>query len=94
MSKAKTNVPPRFRACAHAPATQMIVAAGRKSRRVDARISRTIDPAFNGASAAIAAGLAKGQSIRDAVVAARAFVRDAISDAQTLHNGARILSLS
>jgi len=45
-------------------------------------------------SAAIAAGLAKGQSIRDAVVAARAFVRDAISDAQTLHNGARILSLS
>ncbi|HIF91584.1 MAG TPA: bifunctional hydroxymethylpyrimidine kinase/phosphomethylpyrimidine kinase [Myxococcales bacterium] len=43
-------------------------------------------------SAAIAAGLAQGQSIPDAVVQARRFVRRAIENAQTLGNGARILA--
>ena len=43
-------------------------------------------------SAAIAAGLAKGQPLREAVVAARAYVRRAIADATTLPNGARLLA--
>ena len=42
-------------------------------------------------SAAIAARLAHGDSLRDAVVAGRAFVRKAIENAHTLGNGARIL---
>ena len=43
-------------------------------------------------SSAIAAGLAHGRPLRDAVIEARAFVRTAIQNAQTLPNGARILS--
>ncbi len=43
-------------------------------------------------SAAITAGLALGHPLRDAVIAARQFVRDAIGHAQPLPNGARILS--
>jgi hydroxymethylpyrimidine/phosphomethylpyrimidine kinase len=43
-------------------------------------------------SAAIAAGLARGRPLRDAVVEARAFVRNAIRHAHTLRNGARILA--
>jgi hydroxymethylpyrimidine/phosphomethylpyrimidine kinase len=43
-------------------------------------------------SAAIAAGLSKGKSLRDSVVDARAYVRNAIEHAHTLHNGARILA--
>jgi hydroxymethylpyrimidine/phosphomethylpyrimidine kinase len=43
-------------------------------------------------SAAIAAGLARDQSIRDAVLQARRFVRHAIENAHTLSNGARILA--
>jgi len=44
-------------------------------------------------SAAIAAGLARGRPLREAVVEARAFVRKAIENAHTLQNGARILAL-
>lgn len=44
-------------------------------------------------SSAIAVGLARGQTLREAVVAARRFVRDAIAKAESLPNGARILSL-
>lgn len=43
-------------------------------------------------SAAIAVGLAKGEPLRDSVVQARRYVRDAIERAHTLHNGARILA--
>jgi hydroxymethylpyrimidine/phosphomethylpyrimidine kinase len=43
-------------------------------------------------SAAIAAGLAQGHSIREAVVQARRFVQRAIENAHTLGNGARILA--
>lgn len=43
-------------------------------------------------SMAIAAGLAQGASVKDAVVAARSYVRDAIARARTLANGARILA--
>jgi len=43
-------------------------------------------------SAAITAGLAHGRPLREAVVDARQFVRTAITNAQSLHNGARILS--
>ena len=43
-------------------------------------------------SAAIAAGLSKGKSLRDSIVDARAYVRNAIEHAHTLHNGARILA--
>ncbi len=43
-------------------------------------------------SAAIAAGLALGHPLRDSIGTARQFVRTAISRAQTLPNGARILS--
>lgn len=45
-------------------------------------------------SAAIAAGLANGRSLRDAVVDARAYVRRAIEGAHTLKNGARLLALA
>jgi hydroxymethylpyrimidine/phosphomethylpyrimidine kinase len=44
-------------------------------------------------SAAIAAGLARDQTLREAVIDARAFVRKAIENAHTLANGARILTL-
>ncbi len=43
-------------------------------------------------SASIAAGLARGKALREAVVDARLYVRRAIESAHTLHNGARILS--
>lgn len=43
-------------------------------------------------SMAIAAGLARGACVREAVVAARHYVRDAIARAHTLSNGARILA--
>jgi hydroxymethylpyrimidine/phosphomethylpyrimidine kinase len=43
-------------------------------------------------SAAIAAHLARGEALRDAVVKARAFVRRAIENAHSLGNGARILT--
>ncbi|MAG30058.1 MAG: bifunctional hydroxymethylpyrimidine kinase/phosphomethylpyrimidine kinase [Deltaproteobacteria bacterium] len=43
-------------------------------------------------SAAIAAGLAKGQPLREAVTEARRYVRTAIENAFELHNGARILA--
>lgn len=43
-------------------------------------------------SAAIAAGLARGETILGAVVAARRFVREAIRRAHTLPNGARVLA--
>ena len=43
-------------------------------------------------SAAIAAGLAKAQPLREAVVEARRYVRCAIENAHTLHNGARIMA--
>jgi len=42
-------------------------------------------------SSAIAAGLGKGQSLRDSIDGARNYVRRAIENAHTLHNGARIL---
>lgn len=42
-------------------------------------------------SSAITAGLAQGRPLREAVIEARAFVRLAIQNAQTLPNGARIL---
>lgn len=45
-------------------------------------------------SAAITAGLAQGRPLREAVVAARAFIREAIAGATTLPNGARLLALS
>lgn len=45
-------------------------------------------------SAAITAGLAHGQPLREAIVSARSFVREAIRGAQTLPNGARILAFS
>ncbi len=45
-------------------------------------------------SAAITAGLAQGRPLRESIVDARRFVRTAIQNAQTLHNGARILSFS
>ena len=45
-------------------------------------------------SAAIAAGLALGHPLRDAVVEARRYLRRAIEGASTLPNGARILALS
>jgi hydroxymethylpyrimidine kinase/phosphomethylpyrimidine kinase len=44
-------------------------------------------------SAAITAGLARGQALREAVVTARGFVRAAIADARALPNGARLLAL-
>jgi hydroxymethylpyrimidine/phosphomethylpyrimidine kinase len=44
-------------------------------------------------SAAITAGLAQGQALRDAVVTARQFVRKAIANARSLPNGARLLAL-
>ncbi|MFP6654983.1 MAG: bifunctional hydroxymethylpyrimidine kinase/phosphomethylpyrimidine kinase [Myxococcota bacterium] len=43
-------------------------------------------------SAAIAAGLAHGRPIREAVLGARSYVRHAIEHAHTLPNGARILA--
>lgn len=43
-------------------------------------------------SAAIAAGLAKGQSLRESIELARRYVRHAIENAHTLHNGARIMA--
>ena len=43
-------------------------------------------------SAAIAAGLAQGKELREAVILARLFVRRAIEHAHTLNNGARILA--
>ena len=43
-------------------------------------------------SAAIGAGLAKGQSIRESIDLARAYVRGAIANAHTLQNGARIMA--
>ncbi len=43
-------------------------------------------------SAAISAGLAKGQSLRDSILVARRYVRHAIENAHTLHNGARIMA--
>jgi hydroxymethylpyrimidine/phosphomethylpyrimidine kinase len=43
-------------------------------------------------SAAIAAGLAKGKTVREAVLGARRFVRHAIAHAHSLPNGARILA--
>ncbi len=43
-------------------------------------------------SAAIAAGLAQGKELREAVILARLFVRRAIEHAHTLKNGARILA--
>jgi hydroxymethylpyrimidine/phosphomethylpyrimidine kinase len=45
-------------------------------------------------SAAIAAEVALGTPLRDAVVRARAFVRRAIENAQTLENGTRLLVFS
>ena len=45
-------------------------------------------------SAAIAAGLALGHPLRDAVIEARRYLRRAIEGAATLPNGARILALS
>jgi len=45
-------------------------------------------------SAAITAGLARGATLRDAVVGARSFVRSAIENAHTLDNGARILAFT
>lgn len=45
-------------------------------------------------SAAIAARIALGDELRDAVVTARAFVRTAIENAHTLGNGARILDFT
>jgi len=45
-------------------------------------------------STAIAAGLALGQPLRDAVVNARSFVTRAIAHARTLENGARLLAFS
>lgn len=45
-------------------------------------------------SAAITAGLAQGRPLREAVVSARAFIREAIAGATTLPNGARLLALS
>lgn len=42
-------------------------------------------------SAAIAANLARGETVKGAVVAARRFVREAIRRAHTLPNGARVL---
>jgi hydroxymethylpyrimidine/phosphomethylpyrimidine kinase len=45
-------------------------------------------------SAAIAARLAHGDPLYDAVVAARAYVRHAITNAKTLGNGARILDFA
>lgn len=44
-------------------------------------------------STAIAARLALGDALREAVVTARAFVRKAIENARTLDNGARLLDL-
>ncbi len=43
-------------------------------------------------SAAISAGLAKGQSLRDSILVARRYVRHAIENAHTFHNGARIMA--
>jgi len=43
-------------------------------------------------SAAIAAGLAKGESLRESIVLARRYVRRGIENAHTLHNGARIMA--
>ena len=43
-------------------------------------------------SAAIAAGLAKGEPLKSAVVAARSYVREAIRGAHTLPSGARVLA--
>jgi len=43
-------------------------------------------------SAAIAAGLAKGQSLRESIGFGRRYVQHAIEHAHTLHNGARILA--
>ena len=45
-------------------------------------------------SAAITAGLALGRPLREAVVEARQFIREAIAGASTLPNGARILAFS
>lgn len=45
-------------------------------------------------SAAITAGLAQGRPLRETVVSARAFIREAIAGATTLPNGARLLALS
>jgi hydroxymethylpyrimidine/phosphomethylpyrimidine kinase len=42
-------------------------------------------------SAAIAARIARGDGLRDAIITSRAFVHDAIENAHTLENGARIL---
>jgi len=42
-------------------------------------------------SAAIAACIARGDGLRDAIMTGRAFVRNAIENAHTLENGARIL---
>ncbi len=44
-------------------------------------------------SAAIAAGLARGETVRSAVVAGRRYVREAIRRAHALPNGARVLAL-
>ena len=43
-------------------------------------------------SAAIAAGLSKGQPLRSAIATAREYVRNAIQHARTLPNGARLLA--
>jgi len=43
-------------------------------------------------SAAIAAGLAKGQPLRESITFAQRYVRRAIENAHTLHNGARIMA--
>ena len=43
-------------------------------------------------SAAIAAGLAKGQPLRESITLARRYVRHAIENAHTLDNGARIMA--
>ena len=45
-------------------------------------------------SASIAAELAKGRSLREAVIAGRSFVRGAIEGAHALPNGARLLAFS
>ncbi len=45
-------------------------------------------------STAVAAGLALGRPLREAVVEARRFVAKAIENAQTLENGARLLAFS
>jgi hydroxymethylpyrimidine/phosphomethylpyrimidine kinase len=45
-------------------------------------------------SAAITAGLAQGLPLRESVVRAREYVRKAISGAEALPNGARILRFS